>query len=122
APVFKGAPPPPVRGWPPPDRIIVLEPMRGRTWAQLPADLQPEAMQRLGAALANVHGLNTDYGRGSFQRYRLSRVVNRADLGALARDDVAEDARRLGDRLAEEVPGRAPVVSLHGDVHTENVL
>ena len=81
--VFEGVRTPRVLGWARPDRIIVLEPMRGRTWTQLPADLQPEAMQRLGAALANVHGLNTDFGRGPFQRYRLERVVNSADLVAL---------------------------------------
>src|SRR6185295_19555669 len=41
-------------GWARPDRIVVLEPMRGRTWTQLPADLQPAAMQRFGEALANL--------------------------------------------------------------------
>ena len=120
--VFDGVRTPRALGWARPDRIVVLEPMRGRTWTQLPADLQPEAMQRLGRALGNVHNMPTVFGRGPFQRYRLERVVNSADLVALARDDVAADARRLGDRLADEPPARAPVVGLHGDMHTENVL
>jgi len=120
--VFDGVRTPRALGWARPDRIVVLEPMRGRTWTQLPADLQPEAMQRLGRALGNVHNMPTVFGNGPFQRYRLERVVNSADLVALARDDVAADARRLGDRLADEPPARAPVVGLHGDMHTENVL
>jgi len=120
--VFDGIRTPRALGWARPDRIVMLEPMRGRVWTQLPAEMQPAAMRRLGAALANVHGLPTPFGRGPFQRYRLERVLNSADLVALARDDVAADARRLGDRLADEVPVRGPVVNLHGDVHTENML
>ena len=34
-------------GWARPDRIVVLEPMRGRPWTQLPAEIQPTAMQQL---------------------------------------------------------------------------
>jgi aminoglycoside phosphotransferase (APT) family kinase protein len=109
-------------GWARPDRIIVLEPMRGRAWTQLPADLQPVAMRRFGAALANVHGLPTDFGRGPFQRYRLERVLNSADLVALARVDVAEAAHRLRDSLAERPPAQGTPVCLHGDVHANNVL
>ncbi|HEY4609848.1 MAG TPA: phosphotransferase [Ilumatobacteraceae bacterium] len=109
-------------GWARPDRIVVLEPMPGRQWVQLPADVQPVAMRHLGAALANVHGLPTPFGRGSFQRYRPERIVHSADLVGLARNDVATDVRRLGDRLAEEAPARAPAVNLHGDLQTQKVL
>src|SRR3954453_465200 len=109
-------------GWARPDRIVMLEPMPGRQWVQLPADVQPVAMRHLGAALANVHGLPTPFGRGSFQRYRPERIVHSADLVGLARNDVATDVRRLGDRLAEEAPARAPAVNLHGDLQTQKVL
>ena len=109
-------------GWARPDRIVVLEPMPGRPWTQLPVDVQPVAMRQLGAALANVHSLPTSFGRGPLQRYRPERIVHSADLVGLARDDVAADVRHLGDRLADEPPGRAPVVNLHGDLRSENVL
>ena len=109
-------------GWARPDRIIVLEPMRGRPWTQLPAEVQPAAMLQLGAALANVHGLPTDFGRGPFQRYRSERVRNSADLVAIARPDVADAVHAIRDQLADEPPAPNSIVCLHGDVHANNVL
>ncbi len=109
-------------GWARPDRIIVLEPMRGRTWTNLPGDKQPVAMRHLGAALAHVHGLPTDFGRGPFQRYRSERVLNSADLVAIARVDVAAVTQRLRHKLAKGPPAARTVVCLHGDVHANNVL
>ena len=109
-------------GWARPDRIVVLEAMRGRTWPQLPTDLRLVAMRHLGEALANVHGLPTDFGRGAFQRYRMDRVLHSADLVAVARTDVAAAAHRLRDKLAEGSPPEEPVVCLHGDLNAHNVL
>jgi aminoglycoside phosphotransferase (APT) family kinase protein len=113
---------PRVLGWARPDRIIVLEPMRGRLWTQLPGDLQPLAMRHFGAALAHVHGLPTDLGRGPFQRYRIERILNSADLVAVARPDVAAAAHSLRDKLARTPPANGTAVCLHGDVHVNNVL
>jgi len=109
-------------GWARPDRIIVLEPMRGRPWTQLPAEIQPVAMQQLGAALAHIHGLPTDSGRGPFQRYREERVFNSADLVAIARPDVADAIRAVRNQLADGPPAPHAIVCLHGDVHANNVL
>src|SRR4051794_12527092 len=109
-------------GWARPDRIVVLEPMPGRQWTQLPADLQAAAMRQLGAALANVHTLPTSFGGRTFQRFEPERIVHSADLVGLARDDVATDVRRLGDRLADETPARAPAVNVHGDLQSDKVL
>ena len=109
-------------GWARPDRIVVLEPMRGRTRAQLPDDVQPQAMRSLGEALANVHGLSTDFGRGPFQRFRTERVVGNADLVAFVRPDVADAARRLRDKLVASQPSSETIVCLHGDVNADNVL
>src|SRR3954454_13472838 len=95
-------------GWARPDRIVVLEPMPGRQWTQLPADLQAAAMRQLGAALANGHTLPTSFGGRTFQRFEPERSRQSADLAGLVRDDVASDVRRLGDRLVEENAGRAP--------------
>lgn len=109
-------------GWARPDRIVVLEAMRGRPWTQLPNDLRPLAMARFGSALANIHSLPSDFGRGPFQRYRLDRVLNSADLVAVARPDVAVPMRRLRDKLAGGPPAAEATVCLHGDVHANNVL
>ncbi len=85
-------------GWARPDRIIVLEPMRGRAWTQMPSEVQPMAMHQLGTALANIHGLPTDFGRGPFQRYRPARVLNSADLVSVARPDVARALHSVRDQ------------------------
>ena len=109
-------------GWARPDRIVVLEPMPGRVWKQLPVDAQSPAMHRFGSALAHVHGLATDSGRGPFQRFRPERVRRSADLVAIARPDVAASVTRLRDALASGPPPSRVQVSLHGDVHANNVL
>jgi aminoglycoside phosphotransferase (APT) family kinase protein len=109
-------------GWARPDRIIVLEPMRGRPWTHLPAEIRPLALEQMGSALANIHGLPTDFGRGPFQRYRHERVVNSADLVAIARPDVADAVHAVRDQLADGPPLPKAIVCLHGDVHANNVL
>jgi aminoglycoside phosphotransferase (APT) family kinase protein len=109
-------------GWARPDRIIVLEPMRGRVWTQLPTEVQPHSMHRFGEALANIHALPSDFGRGPFRRYRLERVLHSADLVATARPDVAVAIRELRDKLAGGPPAPDAMVNLHGDVHANNVL
>ena len=109
-------------GWARPDRIVVLEPMPGRSWKQLPIESQPHAMQRFGSALAHIHSMPPDFSRGPFQRFRPARVRNSAELVAAARPDVAAAALRMRDLLATgPTPPRA-VVTLHGDVHANNVL
>jgi hypothetical protein len=119
--LFDGIRTPRALGWARPDRIVVLEPMPGRVWTHLPAEVQPVAMRQLGVALANIHGLPTDFGRGPFQRYRPQRVANSADLVAMARPDVA-DGSLVAHQPAGGPPSPHAIVSLHGDVHANNVL
>jgi Ser/Thr protein kinase RdoA (MazF antagonist) len=109
-------------GWARPDRIVVLEPMPGLPWTQLPQHDQPIAMQRFGSALAHVHELPTELSRGPFQRYRSERVRNSAALVGVARPDVDVAAHRLRDQLAAGPPTHTSEVYLHGDVHANNVL
>ncbi len=109
-------------GWARPDRIVVLEALPGQSWTQLPLLAQAAAVQRLGSALAHVHGLPTELSRGPFQRYRSERVRNSANLVALARPDVAATVQRLRDQLAAGPPPPRATVYLHGDVHANNVL
>ena len=109
-------------GWARPDRIVVLEAMRGRRWSQVPTEVQPLAMKQFGAALAKVHGLPTDFGRGSFRRFEPDHLLNATDLIDMARIDVADVVRRLRAKLAKDSPSRRVAVCLHGDVHWDNVL
>ena len=109
-------------GWARPDRIVVLEPMPGLPWTQLPRRDQPIAVQRFGSALAHVHELPIELSRGPFQRYRSERVRNSAALVGVARPDVADAVHRLRDQLAAGPPTHEAAVYLHGDVHANNVL
>lgn len=113
---------PRVVGGSPTDGIIVLEAMAGISWTELDATEMHAAMSRFGAAVAHVHGLPTEHGRGPFGRYPISRVRNSADLVATARPDLAEAAGRIRDLLGDGPPVTGPSVSLHGDVHSNNVL
>ncbi|MCX6522932.1 MAG: aminoglycoside phosphotransferase family protein [Actinobacteria bacterium] len=113
---------PRVVGCSPADRIIVLEPMPGISWTDLDASEMHAAMSRFGAAIAHAHGLPTEHGRGPFGRYPISRVRNSADLVATARPDLAAAAGRIRDLLGDGPPVTGPSVSLHGDVHSNNVL
>jgi Ser/Thr protein kinase RdoA (MazF antagonist) len=109
-------------GWARPDRIVVLEAMRGRRWSQLPIEVQRPTITHLGAALANAHGLKFDFGRAAFQRNDSRNVLGAAALVTKTRPDLAEPARRLRDNLAKGVPSRGAAVCVHGDFHMDNVL
>lgn len=113
---------PRVVGGSPADGIIVLEPMPGISWTELDVAEMHAAMSRFGAAIAHAHGLPTEHGRGPFGRYPISRVRNSADLVATARPDLAAAASRIRELLGDGPPVTGPSVSLHGDVHSNNVL
>ncbi len=109
-------------GWARPDRIVVFEAVPGLTRTDLPHHAQTAAVQRLGSALARVHGLPTELSRGPFVRYRSERVRNSANLVAAARPDVAATIQRLRDQLAAGPPTTGELAYLHGDVYADNVL
>ena len=109
-------------GCAPVERIVMLEPMTGVAWTDLDAGSQLAAMQRLGTALAHVHGLRVNFRGAPFGRYRLDRVANSADIVSVARPDVGRSLRELGDRLRAGPRVASPAVWLHGDLHAGNML
>ena len=106
-----------------PDRNVVLEAMRGKTWTQLAPDLQPLAIHCFGSALANVHSLPTDFGRRlrssatAWNGCSTARPWSRRPGRTSPRPPVASH-----DELARGPPSRETIVCLHGDVHANNVL
>jgi hypothetical protein len=109
-------------GWARTDRIVVFEPMPGRSWRQLPISEQAPAMRRLGAAAAHIHDLPRCLVRQPFVRFRRDRLIRSAELVGIARPDVGDAARRLATRLVADTPAAGQTVCLHGDVHTNNML
>ena len=107
-------------------RLLVLEPMPGRSWLDLERSSVIDAMRRLGRAIAIIHAtpLVGDVGLGlrRFGRLDLARVTRAGELVSKARPEVAGAVWRLTDRLACDLPVQQDQVLLHGDCHPGNVL
>jgi Ser/Thr protein kinase RdoA (MazF antagonist) len=103
-------------------KLLVLEPMPGRRWADLDPGALPGALHRLGEGIAAVHDTAPPPGTPRFGRLDLARVARSADLVALARPDVADRLRRLAGRLRDGPPAGERAVLLHGDCHPKNAL
>jgi Ser/Thr protein kinase RdoA (MazF antagonist) len=106
-------------------RVLLLEPMPGRSWLDLDRPSAVDAMHRLGRAIAVVHTIPVDSaatGAGRFSRLDLARVTRAGELISRARPEVTAIVRRLTERLAQDPPEPAEQVLLHGDCHPGNVL
>jgi aminoglycoside phosphotransferase len=106
-------------------RLLLLEPMPGRSWLDLGRSSAVDALRRLGRAIAVVHA--TPLGRDAsaaprFGRLDLEHVTRAGALISQARPDVAAAAWTLADRLVSNPPGPMAQVLLHGDCHPGNVL
>jgi len=105
--------------------LLLLEAMPGVRWSELPVNELPDAVGRLGAAIATLHAAGpTDRAAGlrRFTRLALPRVLHSAELVGRARPDVAVRARQLAIRLADTMPAAEGPVLLHGDCHPKNAL
>ncbi|MBA3252153.1 MAG: aminoglycoside phosphotransferase family protein [Geodermatophilaceae bacterium] len=109
-------------GWAPTAGLLMLSPVPGLRWVDLPPDELPSTLHRLGAAFAAVHGIASPPGLSPFGRLRQSRLRTSAELVARARRDVADVVTELAARLADGPPPGEPPVVLHGDCHPKNAL
>ena len=101
---------------------LALEPLPGRRLDVLPAGARVHALERLGAALATLHGLRPPDGV-RFSRFtpdRLARAV-----GAIATAQPAAGraaAELLAALLGRHADATAPAVCVHGDANLRNAL
>jgi Ser/Thr protein kinase RdoA (MazF antagonist) len=104
-------------------RALVLEPVDGTPLLALAGDERAAALERLGAALAALHGLAIPAVAPPFERLAPGRLATAAEVIARARPDAAGPARALAATLRAAVPGRErEPVCLHGDPHPGNVV
>jgi aminoglycoside phosphotransferase len=103
------------------DDVLVLEALPGRHTSDVAAGDAPAAACRLGAAIAQLHGLTPPPGTPPFERLGRRRLDGAATAIGAARADVDVPLDRLRRRLTARRPGGAPVL-LHGDCHPKNAL
>lgn len=109
-------------GWAPTAGLLLLSPVPGHRWVDLPPVGLASTLHRLGAAFAAVHGIAPPPGLSSFGRLRQSRLRSSAALVAQARPDVAAAVTDVAARLAGGPPAGEPGELLHGDCHPKNAL
>src|SRR6185295_10975901 len=84
-------------------RMLVLEPLPGRSWLDLDRSRAIEALRHLGRAIAVVHAtpLVGEVGMGMrrFGRLDLARVTRAGEIVGQARPDIADSAWSLTSRL-----------------------
>jgi aminoglycoside phosphotransferase len=105
----------------PEHHLTVLTPAPGTPLHGLPRAALPQAMARLGAALAVLHGRPV---RGFRASTRLAPTGLQAagDVVRMARPELAPVVDRLVCALLASAPDAGPGVLLHGDLHPKNVL
>ncbi|HVG35722.1 MAG TPA: phosphotransferase [Pyrinomonadaceae bacterium] len=105
------------------DRMLLLEPVEGERIADLQVPNLLYGYERLGAALAMLHGLPLPEGLPLFKRLKVKRLQQAARIICQARPDIQREAQDLASELTarRESPAEPPVC-LHGDVHPKNAV
>jgi aminoglycoside phosphotransferase len=102
---------------------FVLEPVPGVRLLDLRGRARADAYERLGAALAVLHGLPAPAAAPRFDRLEGDRLRTAAAAIARAHPAVASAATDVAEELADREPGAAHAAAcLHGDAHPGNVL
>jgi tRNA A-37 threonylcarbamoyl transferase component Bud32 len=104
-------------------RTLILEAIAGTRVADLKAENLNEVYRKLGAAIASLHQIAPPADLPRFKRLRPERLPQILETIKRARPDLAPQARRLAQKLAEtfEFSGEREVC-LHGDVHAKNAV
>ena len=103
------------------DAALALEPLPGVRLDALPADRREYGLERLGAALAALHGLRPPARRfGRLAPDRLARAVGAIATARPAAGPAA--AAVLAGLLARRADAGGPDVCLHGDANPRNAL
>jgi Ser/Thr protein kinase RdoA (MazF antagonist) len=107
-----------------PQRALALEPMAGRPLLALTGAARAIAFERLGAALAVLHGLAVPSAAAAFDRHAPRRLHAAARALGHAQPAVAGRAAELAEALERAAGACADDVEccLHGDAHPGNVI
>ena len=99
------------------DGVLLLEPLAGRRLDQI------DALDGLGATLANLHHTNINGDSPRLSRLYPERLATAAEVLATVRPDVAGAAERLLQRLLERAEdSERELVCVHGDANLRNAL
>lgn len=104
-------------------RTLILEAIDGTRVADLETENLNEVYRKFGAAIASLHQIAPPADLPRFKRLRPERLQQILETIKRARPDLAPQARRLAQKLAEtfEFSGEREVC-LHGDVHAKNAV
>jgi len=105
-------------------RAVVLEPVSGPTLLELADTERARSIERLGTALAVLHGAPIPELSPAFDRFELDRLQTAGEVIGLARPDVATPARALAAELRAGAARASAdeLVCLHGDPHPGNAV
>lgn len=103
-------------------RTVFVAPARGRRIADLPGDSLPDALRRLGRAVATIHALPISRGVGVFPRTTFPALHEAALLVGRVRPALKHAALLLADDLINARLQPAEPVLLHGDLHLKNAF
>jgi Phosphotransferase enzyme family len=104
-------------------RTLVLEPVPGRRLADADGAVPAKDLERLGAAVATLHGIAAPPATPAFTRFDADRLAETARLLGRVRPDVAGRACELAGWLTSaKQAGAADAVCLHGDIHPKNAI
>jgi aminoglycoside phosphotransferase len=104
------------------DGALAVEAVQGRSLEQLDEAELPEALRRLGAALATLHE-RSPLPSDRFERLDIERLAKAVSVIARARPDAGPIAAELLARLLGDLGDAAgPPVHLHGDANLRNAI
>jgi aminoglycoside phosphotransferase len=107
---------------------LALEPLPGRRLDTLPAGARERGLERLGAALATLHGLRPpgdapSHHGASFRRLAPDRLARAVGAIATAQPGAGRAAAELlAALLGRHADAAGPEVCLHGDANPRNAL
>jgi Ser/Thr protein kinase RdoA (MazF antagonist) len=101
--------------------ILILQALCGRQIAALEGRELGNAFERLGRALAWLHGIPAPSHLTEFPRFQNAYMQAAASKIAMMRPELAQLASELAEQLcSQKKEMREPSVCLHGDVHPKN--
>jgi aminoglycoside phosphotransferase len=104
------------------DGALAVEAVEGRSLEALDESELPEALRRLGAALATLHE-HAPVPADRFERLDIERLAKAVSVVARARPDAGPVAAELLARLlVDREDGAGPAVCLHGDANLRNAI